>query len=1041
MSFIPLHINTCYTFLKSGILIKSLIKNAVENKINTLGISDYNVLFGYPEFDKLTREANLDALFGMDLIIEENKLSLYIKNEKGYQNLSFLSTLLQERGENLNLEDFKKINLQGLICVLSSSSKLLTNTILDLPLEEISSTYKNEFAHFEKDFFEFSKIFENFFIGLEIYQKEMIPHADNIRNFAQNHSYNIIAFPEIKYLKKEDAYILEMFRCIDKEEIFDENKEILDSHYFFKNDEEITKFYTTAEIKDTNLIKDLINFKFNQKRGTLLEFQENDLDSETLLKEKILQGLKDRQIVLDQNENYRDRLNEEFLTIKKLGYCDYFLIVQDYVNYAREHDIIVGPGRGSAAGSLVSYLLKITEIDPIKYNLLFERFLNKDRKTMPDIDIDFADIHRDEIFDYLVNKYGKERCARVITFQTIAAKQSLKDVGKILNYGMALVDSITKKIPNNFNQNKYTLDLAYEKIPAFKNFIDSTPDYQRIFNLAHKIEGFPRQKGIHAAGIILNNEQLLNTIPLTVFNDSFYQTQYEKDYLEDQGFLKFDILGLSNLTTIANCLRLIKKEKNIDLKYQDIPTEEPLIFDLLKTGRVMGLFQIDASAGFLAIKSIKPDNFLEVVDAISLARPGPIQYLGDYVKRKNNPHLISYPSASLKPILSSTYGIIIYQEQIMQIARIYAGFSFSEADNFRRAISKKHSKEIMALKDNFIKGALKLNHNVREASEIYEMILKFANYGFNLSHAVSYASITCQMAYLKAKYPHEFYCSIFESQYGSNDAKFNKYLAEIKKFGIKVLLPNINKSSILFKIEGNNLRMPLLGITNFPRKSLDEIILERTDHGEFKDFEDFCYRMSKKITLLQTSKLIDAGCFDDFTAHRQSLKKNLHSVYERANLLANNEGFLVGAYGIDKPLIYDNSEEEDIIERMNKEYEALGVLISDNPLNYLNLSSIEEKITSIDDLILEETSAIVGIIKQVKTITVRNGKDKGKPMAFLTLYDQNDEIDVTLFSDIYAQYEELIHLNSIILVKGKLILRKEQKSFNAYEIKRIEVKL
>ena len=1025
MGFIPLHIRSGYSFLKSGILFKNLFEMAKECGYEELGLADLNVMYGVPEFISYAKKYNIKPIIGMDIKCEKYFFSLFVKNETGYSNLCRITSLIS-RSKLLEKElTFAEISLyfDGLICVLPIGYNEI--------FKEVNDNLKKEMLFL-------SKVFKDLFIGIEIYQKEQIPHVNLIREFATKYSYETIAFPYIRYLKKEDAIVINILDAIRQNTTIEQNIDPIDSHYFFKTKEEIVKFYTTLELKDCEKIRDLIDFDFKKKRGELIHYlDEDDEKTKDFFIQKIKEGAK--KLNLDLNDKvYKNRLNYEYLTIKNLGYINYFLVVQDYVNYAKENTIPVGPGRGSAAGSLISYCLGITDVNPIKYNLLFERFLNAKRNSLPDIDIDISDIRREEVIAYLIKKYGSEKIARVSAFQTIAAKQAIRDTARVFGFPASFIGELSKTIPNNFkdeNNKNFSLDYAYEHIPAFKNAIDTDVDYKFIFEKAHYIEGLPRQRGLHAAGIILNNDSLLDKIPVDYENENELVVQYEKDYLEQQGFLKMDILGLSNLTVIDNCLKKIKKTRNIDIKMEDIPYETPEIFDLIADNRTMGIFQLDTSAAFNAIANIHPSSFLDVVATISLDRPGPMQFIPSFSRRKFGKEKITYLSNELIPILKETYGIIVYQEQIMQIAQAYASFSFNDADIFRKAISKKDRQELLEMKQKFIKGSVANKHSGVEASNLFENILKFANYGFNKSHAVCYAMIACKEAYLKANYPIEFYCAILDQQYGSNDTKFSRYLAEIRKGKINIYLPNINESTLRFEMWNNGLLMPLLGIGGLQSRIVLAIIEEREAHGKFDSFINFVIRMTyarEKISDSVLSKLVDAGAFDSLYSNRKALKMSIPNAIQYANTVKSQEGKLLNNFGMEYviPNVID-----DPIERLENECLALGVMISDTPLNHLPNDLKEIKHVSISDLKPNSTATVIGIVRSIKNIVVKNGKDKGKPMAFVTIFDETSEVDLTIFSSIWAECVNEVEINKIAIVSGKYEIRNNRGSLLVGSIK------
>ena len=1025
MSFIPLHIRSSYSFLKSGILFKNLFKMAKECGYEELGLTDLSVMYGLPEFVAYAKENNITPILGMDVKCDNYFFSLFIQNETGYSNLCHITSLVSKAhldGKELTFAEILPY-VDGLICVLPIGYNPI--------FKEVNSNLKDELL-------KISKVFKHIFIGIEIYHKEEIPHVNLIREFALKYAYETIAFPYIRYLKKEDAIVINMLDAIRLNTTIEQNLVPTDSDFFFKTKEEIVKFYTPLELKDCEKIKNLINFDFNRKRGELIHYlDKNDEGTRLYFIDLIKAGAKKHGLDLD-NKIYKHRLNYEYQTIKNLGYINYFLVVQDYVNYAKNNDIPVGPGRGSAAGSLISYCLGITDVDPIKYNLLFERFLNAKRNSLPDIDIDISDVRREEIISYLMNKYGNLKVARVAAFQTIAAKQAIRDTARVYGFPASFVSELSKTIPNNFkdeNAKNFSLDYAYEHIPAFKNAVDSDVDYKFIFKQAHYIEGLPRQRGLHAAGVILNQEDLTSHIPVDYENENELVTQYEKNYLEKQGFLKMDILGLSNLTVIDNCLKKIKKTRKIDLKMEDIPYDTPEIFKLISEFKTMGIFQLDTSAAYNAIVNIKPNSFLDVVATISLDRPGPMQFIPTFSRRKHGQERINYLSRTLAPILKETYGIIVYQEQIMQIAQAYASFSFADADIFRKAISKKDRHELLEMKQKFIKGSVANGHNGVEANTLFEQILKFANYGFNKSHAVAYAMIACKEAYLKANYPVEFYCSILDQQYGSNDTKFSRYLGEIRSSKIKIYLPNINESTLKFEMYNDGLLMPLLGISNLPSRVVTSIVWERSQYGPYESFINFVVRMTyfdEKISDSILSKLIDAGAFDTLYSNRKALKMSIPNAIQYASMVKSSEGKLINDFGMEYhiPDVID-----DPIERLDNECEALGVMISDSPLNHLPEELQSLKHTLIGDLKVGQTTTIVGIVRSIKNIVVKNGKDKGKPMAFVTVFDESGEVDTTFFSSIWATAVSDIEINKIVVLSGRYEMRNNLGNFLVGTIK------
>lgn len=1029
MAFIPLHIRTSYSFLKSGILLKNLFNVAKKYGYEEIGICDLNVMYSYPEFNSLAKENNIKPIFGLDIEVEDFYLSLILKNENGYRNLCKIVSLISKNKYNdkeIALDELKNY-FKDVICIIPTNKNSCFDQINDnlLPIIKKISSY-----------------FDDFYIGLEIYTDNSVPHANLIRNFADKNKLNIVAFPFVSYVNKEDAKVIDVLDAIRENRSIDRDFESSYPYFYLKSKEEISHFYNEEEINATSSIYKMINFDFDNKRGKLIHYLKDFSDEETrdFFVNKINDGVSKLNIDLN-NKIYKNRLNQEYSVIKKMGFINYFLVVQDYINFAKNNNIPVGPGRGSAAGSLISYALGITDVDPIKYNLLFERFLNIKRNSMPDIDIDISDIKREDVIEYLINKYGYNHVARVSAFQTIAAKQAIRDTGRVYGIEQTIVNEVSKAIPDNFkdeNAKNFSLDYAYENIPALKNLIDSDEEYQFLFKEAHRIEGLPRQRGLHAAGVILNEDDLLSVIPCDYESETGLVVEFEKDYLEKQGFLKMDLLGLSNLTVIEKCLQNIEKDCKAQIKMEDIPYDTQEIFTLLSELKTMGIFQLDTSASLNALINIRPNCFLDVVATISLDRPGPMQFIPNYSRRKEGKERITYISKDLEPILKETYGIIVYQEQIMQIAQVFSGFTFTDADIFRKAISKKDRNVLLEMKNKFIKGALSKNHTIQEAETLFSQILKFANYGFNKAHAVSYAMIACKEAYLKANYPIQFYSAILDQQYGANDVKFSKYISEIKKSNIKILLPDINYSSISFTSHNGGLLMPLYGISGLQSKIIINILKERNQNGLYSSFIDFVTRMirtKEKFNESQLSKLIDAGVFDNLYSNRKALKMSIPSAIQYASSCLFNEGKLINDFGLEFriPECID-----DPIERIENEQSALGVMISDSPLNHINIKDLNEKITPIDSLQVKKTSTIVGIVRSIKQIVVKNGKDKGRPMAFVSLFDESGEIDCTFFTNTWKDHSITTKINSILIIQGYLEIRNNRNSFIVNECKEME---
>ena len=1004
-NFVPLHIVSCYSFLQSGLTIEKIKASVFKNEYLGMGLCDNGVMFGVPSFIKASEEIKKPYIIGVEVNVNDDYLCLFAINEEGYHHLMEISTTIQ-KGE-LTL-DYIKVRATGLVAIIETNQG------------QFNDLFLNDDPSFNRYLFTYSEMFKGgFYLGLDIICKADVSYANKIREFAKEHSYDCIAFPRIVYQKKEDAIVLEIVEAIAKDETLDKDKQ--DGQQYFMPFSFYQKIYTKEEIENTAKVLQSSTFDFHKKRGELLHYPVNN--SAIALKENCFKALKE--LELDNNETYLSRLNYELETIVSLGYADYFLIVQDYVNYAKTHEILVGPGRGSAAGSLVSYLLNITQIDPIKYDLQFERFLNPYRKSMPDIDVDFMDIKRDEVVEYMRLKYGNERVANIVTFQTIQAKQSLRDIGRVYSFANKDIEDLSKRITPFVD----SLREAYKTLPEFKNLVDSDKAYLKIVSLASKIEGLIRQSGMHAAGVILNNSPLENALPVLVDASSHYLSQYEMGSLEEQGFLKMDFLGLRNLTTISICVDLINQHyPNANLDKQNLPFDDPKVYQLISSGQTLGLFQVETGAMRDAIKTFKPTCFNDVVALLALNRPGPKQFIASYALRKEDKEKVIYDDESLKPILESTFGIIIYQEQINQIATSFAGYTMGEADMFRRAVSKKNKEEMAKNRDLFIKRSIENGHDIKIATKVFNSIERFADYGFNKAHSVAYSIIACQMAYLKVYYPLEFYAAILQTSSSTSDTKFSDYVSEMKKRNILISSPDINLSCKEFIVNNNTLLFPLSAIHGI-NDGLTTAILEERKEKPFTDFFDFVARMYRfKINESQLNALIDAGCFDTFNPSRASFRASVRNALQYAELVFSEDGQInLGFSEYVKPYLIE--DQDDPLENINKEYDVLGIMLSNNPLRLKADVLKAEQVIDINIAKEMETAKIAGLIKKVKTIVT----SKGSTMAYVTIYDESDEIELRVFSELYLSTRSLLKKNNIIIVninrqkyKGNFVYIAEQ---------------
>ncbi len=937
----PLYIKTDNSLLSSLIKIDDLIKYAKKNNINALAITD-DSMYGCIEFYIKCKENNIKPIIGLEI----NNVVLYAINYNGYKNLIKLSTIKSK--EEININILRKYS-DDLVCIVPYYN---LNNYDDYKFYKY--LYKGYTNLDEKNSIDGKKVYLNEVLYLEEKDKDYLKYLYAIKKGVTVNEIN---------LNKHDNYLL--------------------SYQMYQDEmnEEIIELCNL----DLPLHQDLL---------PIYECPDN-LDSFAYLKKLVVAGLK--KIFGDKvNKVYLDRLKYELNIINKMGFCNYFLVVWDYVKYAKEHDILVGPGRGSAAGSLVSYCLGITTIDPIKYNLLFERFLNPERISMPDIDIDFEYTKRDDVLKYCINKYGVKKVAPIITFGTLGSKQVIRDVGKCLNMDTKIIDSLAKKIDS-----KLSLYKNLEKVKQYLN----TNELKKLYKISLKLEGLKRHTSIHAAGVVISKYDLDEIIPL-VYHDNYYITGYSMEYLETIGLLKMDFLALKNLTLLNNVL------KEVNLKLEDIPINDNKTIEIFTKVDTIGIFQFESSGMINFLRKFKITNFDDIVAAIALFRPGPMNNIDTYIERKNNKKYEIIDS--LKSVLSSTYGIIVYQEQIMQIANIMANYSLAEADLLRKAMSKKKEEILLKEKDKFINQSVLNGYNKDVATNIYNLILKFAEYGFNKAHSVSYAMIAYKMAYLKAHYYNVFMKNLLSMVIGS-EIKTREYINICK---LKILKPDINISGMDYIIYNDSIVYPLTNIKNVGSINASLIIEERKK-GDFKDIFDFISRC-KNINKNVLESLNKAGCFEKFI-NQKTFDENLEILLNYSELGGLLEDSL-------KPELI-NMKEYSKQELMSREIEVFGTYLSEHPL-----SSLKSKINVINLVDIEryfnKNIRVLMYVEQIKKIKTKNNKD----MYFIVGSDETKNCEFVLFPNEFCD----IILGSVYIVDGKVERRYDKYQIIINRIKKVD---
>ncbi len=928
-----------YSILKSLIKIDDLVSFCATYKSSFAAIIDDN-LFSSIEFYDKCKANNIKPIIGLDILIEDKHFYIFAKDYTGYKSLLKINTLQQKK--ELTIDTLSKHN---------------DNVIMVVPFNV-------------KDYFnQFKTIFKDIYIS---YENEYEKKNSNII------TKNIVCLNIVNSLKKNDDVLAKIL-----DSIRNDNK-----HIFINT---ITKINEDDYQNNLNFANS-INIDIPKGNRYIPVYPNEVNDSYKYLYALCHKGLQKR-FNNKVEQVYIDRLNHELDVIKSMGFVDYFLIVYDYVKFAKQNNIMVGPGRGSAAGSLVSYAIGITNVDPIKYDLLFERFLNPERITMPDIDVDFEDAKRDQVIEYVKEKYGKEYVAPIMTFGTLASRQVLKDVAKYFEQDKT-IDTLTKVIDPKLNL------LDNSKAPKVKKILSLYPKLQEVYKYSLVLEGLKRQISTTAAGVAISSVKLDDIVPVCI-NDNNILCGLTLNYLEELGIIKMDFLGLTNLSIIHNILDMTNNE----IKLSSIKLDDEEVYKLFGEAKTEGIFQFESEGMKNFLKKLKPKNFSELYAALALFRPGPMEYIDEFIQRKEGKVQIDYIDDSLKDILKETYGIIIYQEQIMQILVKMAKFTFAEADLFRRAMSKKKESIILSEKEHFIKSAISNGYSEAIANKTFERILKFASYGFNKSHSVSYALIGYQMAYLKVHYKEYFIANLLNMSIG-NINKTNEYLTLAKKEDIFLLKPSINESNLNYTIEDKKLRLPLSIIKNVGTLAEEEIISKRTE--PFKDFFEFvakCY--SKNVNKKVIENLIYAGVFDSFNYNHKTLIDNLDNAIRYSELYNNLDSSL-----IEKPIL-ESSDEFTPQELQEQELEVYGFYISNHPASKYQGKDIT-KLDKIDKKFNTFVKSIV-IIDNIRAIKTK----KGDNMAFIKASDETSKVELVVFASVYNSIKD-IKKNDLVEVMGRV---------------------
>ncbi len=943
--YIPLKVTTDYTLLKSLIKVPNLISFLSEKNIDVCGICDEN-LYGVLEFYYACKKNNIKPIVGLDVKIDDLNVYLYAMNFDGYKNLLKIHTL-KEKNE-LILDDLS-VYKDSILCIVPFKSKELFDKL---------------------------KFFNNLYIS---YNNSLE------RLNALTITSNVLYINDLKALKKDDVLFFAYLDKLRKEEVG-----MYEQNYYFAPDIDLGKIDEVISLLNLEL-------EFNKKY--IPKYKDN-IDSSSFLHDLCFKGLTKR-LNGKVPDIYLKRLNYELKIINEMGFVDYFLIVYDYVLYAKRHDILVGPGRGSAAGSLVSYSIGITEIDPLKYNLLFERFLNPERVTMPDIDVDFDALKREEIIEYVRNRYGDKNVALGLTFTTLKSKLVLREIGKLLKINDTLLDNFIKCINGNICLKD---NLTNENI---KKYLNNYNELKKLYNISMHLEGLKKNTSTHAAGVVISSTNLDEIIPIHYENNTLI-TGVTMDYLESIGLLKMDFLALKNLTTIKNILDEVGKEalKNIDLN-------DKAVLNLFCTGKTEGIFQFETSLMRNLIRKLKPSSFNDLVASLALGRPGALEEADEYIARKNGKKKITYIHKDLEPILKDTYGIILYQEQIIAILGKIGGYSLAEADIIRRAISKKKESVISAEKEKFINGAISKGYDRSVATLIYDLIVKFASYGFNKAHSVAYARISYDMAYLKVKYPEYF---IIEMINNKDNEKFAKLVLFLKNKGIKLEKPDVNLSHNKFYISGKELIMPLWQIKGIPENLSEKIIENRKD--EYTDFFDFVCKNKKILNENILNTLIKADSLRSLNLNQRTLVENTKVALNFAE---------IDDELIKKPVIIELDDYSDEVKR-NNELESFGYFITNHPASkYQNVMKLE----MLEKYLFKNIKCVV-LVNRISNIKTK----KNENMAFISASDETGTCDFTIFPKNMNLINDL-KIGDLVEINGNVSKRFDKVSIIVNNIKKV----
>ena len=1066
--FVHLHVHSEYSLLDGANRIKQLPKVAKDLGMDAIAITDHGVMYGAIEFYKACKDEGIKPIIGCEVYVaprsrfdkeagidnKYNHLILLAKNNNGYKNLSKMVSIGFTEGyyykPRIDLETLEKYH-EDLICCSACLAGSLPQAILNGDMEkaeEIALWYKKLFG-------------EDYYLEIQTNTlKEQALVNQKLVQLARKLDIPLVATNDAHYTKKEDAYNHEVLLCIQTgKKMSDMDRMRFEtSDFYIKSPEEVREFFPNFPevLENTVRIAEKCNVEF-EFGNTILPNYEVPAEFKThydYFRKLCEDGIKKRNGE-NPSKEILDRMEYEISVIQRMGYVDYFLIVWDFINWAKNNGIPVGPGRGSGAGSIVAYSIGITDIDPIKYSLLFERFLNPDRISMPDFDVDFCYERRQEVIDYVARKYGRDHVSQIITFGTMSARMVIRDVGRALDFPYAETDKLAKMVPFAVHM---TIAKAMEQNRELREAYESSDEIHKLLDIAMGLEGMPRQASTHACGVVITKDPVDTYVPLYV-NDGAISTQYTMTILEQLGLLKMDFLGLRTLTVIQDAINLVKENRGIDVKFDEEMTD-PKVYKLWGEGKSVGIFQFESAGMTSFMKELKPDSLEDIIAGVSLYRPGPMDQIPRYIKNKLNPEHAEYTHPALEPILKVTYGCMVYQEQVMQIVRDLAGYSLGRADLVRRAMGKKKLDIMAKEREIFINGQVDEEGNVIvsgcvrngidsvSANKIFDEMAEFAKYAFNKSHAAAYAVVSYRTAYLKTYYPEEFMAATLNSYLGNLD-KIPLYIDECRRMNIEILKPDVNESNTRFTVHENKIRFGLGSIKNVGVAVVDSIVVEREKNGPYKSFTDFCERIQdESVNKKCVESLIKTGAFDSFGQTRSTLLASFETIIDtiqdtaRKSLKGQVSMFDLDSMDLEdkEELKYTFTELKEFEDRelLSLEKEMLGIYLSGHPLAKIRDQII--KSTNIDTMkmleIKEELDSTghtskyndgqfvkyAGIISSIKKKYTRNNK----LMAFATIEDLYGQAEIIIFENAYQGAANLLVADNIVLVEGRLSIREDE---------------